>query len=48
MAIAIVKDDKVVLARGYGVRKLGEAAPVDEHTLFAIGSCTKRAPDTVR
>lgn len=41
IAIAIVKDDKIVLAKGYGVRKLGEAAPVDEKTLFAIGSSSK-------
>ncbi|HEX8651504.1 MAG TPA: serine hydrolase [Pyrinomonadaceae bacterium] len=40
-AIAIVKDDKVIFARGYGVRKLGEQTPVDEHTLFAIASNTK-------
>ena len=30
MALAIVKDGKVVVAKGYGVRKLGEATPVDE------------------
>jgi CubicO group peptidase (beta-lactamase class C family) len=41
IAIAIVKDGKVVLAKGYGVRKLGDAAPVDESTLFGIGSNTK-------
>jgi CubicO group peptidase (beta-lactamase class C family) len=41
IAIAIVKDGKVVLAKGYGVRKLGEAAAVDENTLFGIGSNTK-------
>jgi CubicO group peptidase (beta-lactamase class C family) len=41
MAIAIVKDGKIVLAKGYGVRKLGDAAPVDEHTMFGIGSNTK-------
>jgi CubicO group peptidase (beta-lactamase class C family) len=41
MAVAIVKDGKVVLLKGYGVRKLGEAAPVDENTLFGIGSNTK-------
>jgi CubicO group peptidase (beta-lactamase class C family) len=41
LAIAVVKDDAVVLARGYGVRKLGDTAPVDEHTLFAIGSASK-------
>jgi CubicO group peptidase (beta-lactamase class C family) len=41
MAIAVVKDGKVVLARGYGVRKLGEAAPVTPETLFGIASNTK-------
>lgn len=41
MAIAIVKDDKVVFAKGYGVRKIGENTPVDEKTLFAIGSSSK-------
>ncbi|MBX6365139.1 MAG: serine hydrolase [Gemmatimonadetes bacterium] len=41
MAVAIVKDGKVVLAKGYGVRELGKPDPVDEHTLFAIASNTK-------
>jgi CubicO group peptidase (beta-lactamase class C family) len=41
IAVAIVKDGKVVLAKGYGVKKLGESAPVDENTLFGIGSNTK-------
>lgn len=41
IAVAIVKDGKVVLAKGYGVRKLGEPAKVGEHTLFGIGSNTK-------
>lgn len=41
LSIAIVKDGKLVLAKGYGVRKLGEPAPVDENTLFGIGSNTK-------
>ena len=41
MAVAIVKDGKVVSSKGYGVRKLGEPAPVDENTLFGIGSNTK-------
>src|SRR4029079_429726 len=40
-AIAIVKGDKVVLAKGYGVRKLGDTTPVDERTIFAIGSSSK-------
>lgn len=41
VAIAIVKDDKIVFARGFGVRELNKPAPVDEHTLFAIGSSSK-------
>jgi CubicO group peptidase (beta-lactamase class C family) len=41
IAIAVVRDGRVVLAKGYGVRKLGESAPVDEHTLFGIASNTK-------
>lgn len=41
LAVAIVKDGETVLAKGYGVREVGGAAPVDEHTLFAIASNTK-------
>lgn len=41
LAIAVVKDGRVVFARGYGVRQLGQPAPVDTATLFAIGSTTK-------
>lgn len=41
VAIAIVKDDRIVLAKGYGVRKLGDPTPVNERTLFAIGSVSK-------
>jgi CubicO group peptidase (beta-lactamase class C family) len=41
MAVAIVKDGKVVLAKGYGVRKLGAPAPVDPRTRFGIASNTK-------
>ncbi|MGO1073255.1 serine hydrolase [Lysobacter sp. CA199] len=41
IAVAIVKDGRIVLERGYGVRELGKAEPVDAHTLFAIASNTK-------
>ena len=41
MAVAVVKDDSVVFARGYGVRALGTRDSVDAHTLFALGSTTK-------
>ena len=41
LGIAVVRDGRDVLTRGYGVRKQGEAARADEHTLFAIASNTK-------
>jgi len=41
IAVAIVKDRKVVVAKGYGIRKLGDPTPVDEFTMFGIGSNTK-------
>ncbi len=40
-AVAIVKDDRVVFAKGYGVLELGKAPAVDENTLFAIASNSK-------
>lgn len=40
-AIGIVRDGRVVLARGYGVRRLGSPEPVDERTIFQIASNTK-------
>ncbi|PIL39242.1 serine hydrolase [Massilia psychrophila] len=41
IAIAVVKDGKVIAARGFGVRKLGDPAPVDGKTLFEIASNSK-------
>ena len=41
MAIAIVKDDKVAFAKGYGLRELGKSDPVDQNTVFAIASNSK-------
>src|SRR5436190_1317793 len=41
LAIAVVQDGRVLLAKGYGVRKLGDPAPVDDKTLFGIASNTK-------
>jgi CubicO group peptidase (beta-lactamase class C family) len=41
IAVAVVKDGKVVALRGYGVRQLGEPAPVTPHTIFGIASNTK-------
>ncbi len=41
IAVAIIKDGKVVLERGYGVRSIETRQPVDAHTMFAIASNTK-------
>jgi CubicO group peptidase (beta-lactamase class C family) len=41
LGLAVVKDGRVVVARGYGVRKLGDTAAVDARTLFGIASNTK-------
>ena len=41
LALAVVKDGTVVVAKGYGVRKLGGPTPVDAKTLFGIASNTK-------
>ncbi len=41
MAVAVVKDGQVLLTRGLGVRRQGEPAAVDEHTLFYTASVTK-------
>ena len=41
LALAVVKDGRVVVAKGYGVREMGKPAPVDEQTLFGIASNSK-------
>ena len=41
-AYAVVKGSETVYARGFGKRSQdASSGPVDEHTLFEIGSCTK-------
>ena len=42
LSLAIMRDGKVVLAKGYGKRILGEEAPVVPDTPFAVGSVTKQ------
>lgn len=41
LSIVVVQEGKVIFQKGYGVRKLGEAAPVDTRTIFGICSTTK-------
>ena len=40
-AVAIVQDDRVLLSKGYGVKKVGSNDPVTPKAIFAIGSPTK-------
>lgn len=41
ISVSIVKDGKILLAKGYGIKKLGEPDPVDANTLFSIASNSK-------
>ncbi len=41
MSIAIVKDDKVLMQKGYGIREFGKPEKPDENTVFAIASNSK-------
>lgn len=41
MAMAVVKDDALIWARGFGVADMERGTPVTPETLFAIGSSTK-------
>lgn len=41
IAVTIVENGKVTLARGYGLRRLGDGAPVDADTIFQLGSVGK-------
>ena|SRR5690348_10016793 len=47
LAIAVVRDDSIVLMKGYGTRTMGKTEPVDEHTIFAIGSSSKAFTSTL-
>lgn len=41
LGLAIVRNDSVIYAHGYGVREVGRPEAVDEKTVFAIGSSSK-------
>lgn len=41
VAIALIRDGRVVGARGYGVRAAGGHEPVDADTVFSVGSVSK-------
>jgi len=41
LAVAVVKDGKTIFMKGFGVQSLETKKPIDENTLFRIGSITK-------
>ena len=41
VAVCIIKNGKVVIMKGYGVKELNGSDKVDENTLFMIGSNSK-------
>jgi CubicO group peptidase (beta-lactamase class C family) len=47
IAVAVVVDGKVALAKGYGVRVAGEPAPVGPDTVFQLASLSKPVGATV-
>ncbi|HEX7691336.1 MAG TPA: serine hydrolase domain-containing protein, partial [Sediminibacterium sp.] len=40
-AVAVVKKDSVLFAKGFGYSDISKKTPVTVNTLFPIGSCTK-------
>ncbi|MBS0607287.1 MAG: beta-lactamase family protein [Verrucomicrobia bacterium] len=40
-AVAIVKNDQVLLCKGYGTKRISKDDPIDSNTLFPIASLTK-------
>ena len=41
LALAVVRNDSVIYAKGYGVREVGKPGAVDTRTLFNIASTSK-------
>lgn len=40
-AVCIIKDNKIIVMKGYGIKEMGMNDKVDKNTLFMIGSNTK-------
>jgi beta-lactamase class C len=40
-SVVIVKDSRVVYQKGFGVKEKGKSDPVNEHTVFRLGSVSK-------
>ena len=41
IAVAVVRNDSVLLAKGYGVKDVRTQAPLDERSLMAVASTSK-------
>lgn len=41
VAVAVVKGDKIIFAKGYGIRRTGESGKVDKNTIFQLASVSK-------
>jgi len=41
VAVAIVEKDKLVYAKGFGVKQVGTTDPIDAHSIFQVGSTSK-------
>ena len=46
LALLVVKGDSLLIRRGYGVRRIGTAEPVDAYTQFQVASLTKAVTAT--
>ena len=46
LALAVVKDDEVILTHGFGVSNVEKGTPVTPETIFPIGSSTKAFTST--
>ena len=47
LSVAIVKDGRPILVKGFGVKDLNTRQPVSDHTGFFIGSLTKAFTSTM-
>lgn len=47
VAVVVVRGDQTLLARGFGVRELGQPEPITADTIFPLASCTKAFTSTL-
>ena len=47
LAIAVIYDDKIVYAKGFGLREMGKPETVDADTVFQIASMSKPISSTI-